>query len=498
MIVKIISFIICFSLLLSKTTPCQTESVEENSLPEQELLRVSEPVESIITDLKEFIPEYIRNENIPGVGIALIYEGKIVWTEGFGVTNTITGEPVTSNTLFEVASCSKVVTAYMALRLVDEDKISIDQSLHSYLTEDWMPPSTYRDSIKLRHVTSHSSGLSKTTEEIMFEPGTAYYYSANGFNLLEEVMEEVSGESFEELAQKLVFKPIGMKNSSFIKLDNLTSYTANGHIHALAPLIIFGILYTVLFFIVLLIGLIIKRVRTKSWKIKRSHIFIVLVITFVILSSALFILLNLVSLLEFAWLLVISGLISLALFLILFYIGRVFILQRFSKRKTLHRILSVAWSLILITGIVYISANIVNLPVPSWTDYDASPAGTLRTSAQELAMFMIELSDPQFLSTETVDYLRTPQIKLSDNLSWGMGPGILHSEQGYALWQWGQHVDFQTIMIIYPEYKFGVVVCTNNDLLNPDVALEIAHRALGGLEEPLRMAIHLQYDYKEQ
>jgi hypothetical protein len=53
-------------------------------------------------------------------------------------------------------------------------------------------------------------------------------------------------------------------------------------------------------------------------------------------------------------------------------------------------------------------------------------------------------------------------------------------------------------MIIYPEHEFGIVVCTNNDLLNPDVAVEIAHRAIGGCIEPLRMAIHLQYDYKEQ
>ena len=141
--------------------------------------------------------------------------------------------------------------------------------------------------------------------------------------------------------------------------------------------------------------------------------------------------------------------------------------------------------------------KINNIPVPKKTNYDTMPSGTIRTSAQELALFLIEISNPQFLKTETAEHLRTPQVKLSNNLAWGMGPGILYSEQGYALWQWGQHIDFQSIMIIYPEHEFGVVVCTNSDLLNPDVAVEIAHHALGGIIEPIRKAIHLEYNYRK-
>jgi hypothetical protein len=53
-------------------------------------------------------------------------------------------------------------------------------------------------------------------------------------------------------------------------------------------------------------------------------------------------------------------------------------------------------------------------------------------------------------------------------------------------------------MIIYPESKSGVVVCTNNDLLNPDVALEIAQRALGENFNTIRKAIHLNYDFSKK
>ena len=78
-----------------------------------------------------------------------------------------------------------------------------------------------------------------------------------------------------------------------------------------------------------------------------------------------------------------------------------------------------------------------------------------------------------------------------------MGQGIFYGEQDYALWQWGQHIDFQSVMIIYPQSGFGIVVCTNSDLFNPDVALEIAQRALGVNIDTVRAAIHLRYDYSQ-
>ena len=222
--------LILFAVVLFEVVFSQ-DMTESNTPFKQELpLRFSEPLDTIITDLEIFIPNYMKNENIPGVQIALIQDGIIAWTEGFGVKNTITRKPVTSNTLFEVASLSKVVTAYMALKLVDEGEISLAKPLHNYLSKEWLPPSAYRDSIKLNHVLSHSSGIPKISKDIMFKPGTAYYYSANGFNLVKEVMEEVTEESFEELAQRLVFKPFGMKSSSFVKQDKLVQLAANGHL----------------------------------------------------------------------------------------------------------------------------------------------------------------------------------------------------------------------------------------------------------------------------
>ncbi len=453
-------------------------------------------IDSIVTDLRKFIPKFLKDRHVPGVGISIVSNGQVVFTDGFGYANSITKVPVTSKTLFEVASISKVFTAYIALRLVDEGKLSLNKSLFSYLSKEWMPYSIYQDSVKLNHVLSHSSGLSKTTREILFKPGSAYFYSANGFNLVKDVMEEVTGETLEELAQRLVFHPLGMKNSSFILKEELLTVTANGHLHAIFPVALFGAMFLVLYFIIFLVGLLISRLLTKSWKLRTIHITAFIILSSVIVICTLFILLGKSSLSEFATITVFAGLAALIVFLILFFFSRLLII-RFVHKKVYQRIFYLLTGLLFIGIIVFISMKVINLPVPSRSDYEPSAAGTLRTSPDELALFMIEIANPKFLKAETAELLRTPQIKLDENLSWGMGPGIFYSERGYALWQWGQHIDFQSIMVVYPESNSGVVVCTNNDLLNPDVALEIAQHILGRNLESIRSAIHLKYDYRK-
>lgn len=460
-------------------------------------LRGSDKVDSIISDLRKFIPVYQNDESIPGVSVALVYDSAIAWTEGFGFANSITKRPVDTNSLFEIASVSKVVTAYIALRLVDEDKLSLNKPLHSYLSDEWMPHSAYRDSIKLSHVLSHSSGLRKASREIVFEPGTAYLYSANGLALLQDVMEEVTGETLEELAQRLVFQPLGMKNSSFVLKDELLPFVASGHIHATVIVALFGGLLLVNYLIIFLTGLLINRVIKKSWKLRRSRIVIMMLLTVSVVAGVLLFVFGKSSLMEFAYVTLFAGFICLVLFFILYYPLRLLVLKVVAGKGN-QRLLSVLWALLLMAIIILVSLKIINVPVPSWPAYEARSAGTIRTSPGELALFMIELANPRLLEPETAEFLRTPQIKLDEDLSWGMGPGIYYPAEGYALWQWGQHIDFQTIMIIYPESGLGVVVCTNSDLLNPDVALEIAGIALGGDMETIRAAIHLEYDYSAE
>jgi len=495
---KILSWLTWFTLVLGTATYSQVATLAATPSWQEVPLRLSEPVETIIADLENYIPGYMREAGIPGVAIALIRDGEIVWTEGFGVVNTITAKPVTPETLFEVASNSKVVSAYIALRLVDQGKLSLDRPLNDYLAEPWLPPSEYRDTITLRHVVSHSSGLSKTGRKSLFAPGRGYYYSAGGLHYLQAVIEQVTGRPFEDIAQEMVFMPLGMSSSSFINHDGITSRTANGHIRAIIPFLLFVVPYMVSLVIVGFLGLLILRIRTGRWRPTRLMAVVVFAVGFVLSLLPAFILIGKIGWLEFAWLIALCGLILAVAFVLVLLAGRTIILRLSPDRPRQQIVVTIVWAVLIVVGFCIIASKITNLPVPKWTAVPANAAGSLRATAGDMATFLIELSNPQFLSAETARQLQTSQIRLSRVLWWGLGPGIQRSQQGDALWQWGQHIDFQSVMIIYPEHGFGVFVCTNNDLLNPDVALKIAHRALGGKFKPIYRAIHLEFNYREK
>ncbi len=283
---KVTPFITSLVLLIAMVAIVQAAPLARPAQQESPL-RLSEPVEAVVADLERYIPEYMRQENIPGVAIALIRDGEMVWTEGFGVANGLTRQPVTPETLFEVASNSKVVTAYIALRLVDQGVLSLDAPLNAYLPEPWLPASEYRDAITLRHVLSHSSGLGHgtTSRENLFAPGRGYSYSAVGFQYLQAVIEQVTGESLEQVAQELVYTPLGMSSSSFVNRAEFTPRTANGHLNAILPALLFAVPYVVSLVIVGLFGLVILRIRTGQWRPARRMTISTLLVMFGLKSA---------------------------------------------------------------------------------------------------------------------------------------------------------------------------------------------------------------------
>jgi len=455
------------------------------------------PVEEVISDMQSFIPAYMQEQSIPGVAIALIRHNKIVWTEGYGVTNTLTRQPVRPDTLFEIASNSKVVTAYIALRLVDQGILSLDEPLNAYLDEPWMPYSEYRDAVTLRRVLSHTSGLGHITlgRELRFEPGSGYSYSAIGFSYTQAVIEHVTGKPFEQLAQEMVFEPLGMSSSSFVNRSDLVPRTANGHMHAGIPVSLFLIPFLVCGLLIGLVGLIIQRIRTKRWYLAWKARLMILAITYVITSLLFIVFLGEVGFPELAWLVLISGLAVVVTFVLALYAGRWILVRILPGKRSLQIFLTLVWCVFIAAGMGAIVLSIENLPVPKNAPVEADSAGTMRSTAGDLAKFMIELADPQYLSAEWSEQLRTPQVWLHEDLAWGLGPGIQYSGEDYMLWQWGQALDFMSVMIINPKLGSGVVVFTNSDLLNPDVAINIAHRALGGKMESIRRATHLEFNY---
>ena len=179
--------------------------------------------------------------------------------------------------MFEVASIRKVVTAYTALCLVERGELSLDDPLNAYLTEPWLPPSDYADSITLRHLASHSSGLSDgvippVDKSIAFEPGSDFLYSGVGALYIQEAIEQVTGKSLEDAAHEAVFEPLGMSSSTFANEADVLPRMANGHMGYILPLLAFVVPFGVILIGIGLIGMVVLRIRTGQWRLTRKMV----------------------------------------------------------------------------------------------------------------------------------------------------------------------------------------------------------------------------------
>src|ERR1700693_4242634 len=106
------------------------------------------------------LADRMKELKVPGVGIAVIHQGKIEWASGFGV-RTLGGASVTADTLFQAASISKPLSAMAALHLVEEGKLSLDKDINVYLKSWKLPsdPANAEKPITLRELLTHTAGI---------------------------------------------------------------------------------------------------------------------------------------------------------------------------------------------------------------------------------------------------------------------------------------------------------------------------------------------------
>ena len=213
------------------------------------------PTESFTAYLNKRVPKLMERYDIPGISLALVKEGKIVWTQAYGYTDIGTGRKMTANTVMRAQSISKSVTAWGIMKLTEEGKLNLDDPIVRYL-KDWkFPESEYpANKVTIRQLLSHTSGLplgdvfaiyspeepkpslreSLTHSAIhVKEPGSGFSYSNVGYNLLELLIEEVTGRDFSEYMKNEILSPLGMPNAAFVWSESIKppvpkGYTLNG------------------------------------------------------------------------------------------------------------------------------------------------------------------------------------------------------------------------------------------------------------------------------
>jgi CubicO group peptidase (beta-lactamase class C family) len=179
-----------------------------------------------------FIEAYIDFYEIPGVSLAIIEDGKIAYHNNYGVQNTYTQEPIDDNTIFEAASITKPVFAFAVMRLVEKGIIDLDKPLHQYLPFEEIEYDERYKKITARMVLSHKTGLPNWRSgkmELLFEPGTEFGYSGEGFEYLKRVVEKITAKEIVEIINDEVLTPLELKNIHFEKSDYLFKMVAHGH-----------------------------------------------------------------------------------------------------------------------------------------------------------------------------------------------------------------------------------------------------------------------------
>ncbi|MCW8997458.1 MAG: beta-lactamase family protein, partial [Kangiellaceae bacterium] len=190
------------------------------------------------------IEERMKHHGVPGVSVAVIKDFKVHWVKTYGITDKETGQPVTENTLFQAGSISKPVAAYGALKLVEQNRLGLDEPVNKKLVSWKIPENdfTKKRPVALKHLLNHSGGLTvhgfpgysvdapvPTIRQILdgqepantaavrvdMEPETQMRYSGGGYTVLQQLVIDVTKKDYPQTMNELVLGPIKMQRSTY-------------------------------------------------------------------------------------------------------------------------------------------------------------------------------------------------------------------------------------------------------------------------------------------
>jgi CubicO group peptidase (beta-lactamase class C family) len=198
--------------------------------------------------IDDFVKAEMKRQNVPGVVFGIMQDGKLIRSEAYGMADVELNVPVKKDTLFEIGSVTKQFTSMLTMMLVDEGKLSLDDTVGKHMPN---APKTWQP-IKVRNLLYQSSGLpeyvfvdgivkghSFSPEGFLenvgkvpldFEPGTTFAYSNTNYYLMALVVEKAGGKSWEEQLTEKIFKPLGMNSSRVLHQYEIVPNRAHGYL----------------------------------------------------------------------------------------------------------------------------------------------------------------------------------------------------------------------------------------------------------------------------
>ncbi len=193
-----------------------------------------------VTELAVFLnttmAEQLENYGIAGATVAVVKDGKLFYAHGYGYADVEHKTPVDANTsMFQIGSITKLFTWTAVMQLVQEGKIDLHADVNTYL-KDFKIPAAYPQPVTMEHLMTHTAGfeeqpvgqgvsnpadikplgtvLAQTVPGRVWPPGQVWSYSNWGTDLAGYVVQEVSGEPFDQYLQRHIFTPLDMNNTT--------------------------------------------------------------------------------------------------------------------------------------------------------------------------------------------------------------------------------------------------------------------------------------------
>jgi len=208
-------------------------------------------LDSILDAYDTYVEDFIQERNIPGVAIAVVINNRIAYIKGFGVKNIEEDESIGIHSVFRIASVSKGFASILTGLLVKAGNLSWDDKVIKYLPDFSLQDSTATKNLTIRHVLSHTSGLTPHAYDNLIEAnipfdkiikrlkevnvhcpvGECYGYQNTVYSLISEIIRSATGIQYIELMQQKLIQPLAMQDVSFSKSKLLeTENRADPHI----------------------------------------------------------------------------------------------------------------------------------------------------------------------------------------------------------------------------------------------------------------------------
>lgn len=235
--------IICFSmiLILFSIAFAQNSPIIKNS-----------QVQAKITLFESWVEAQMKYYNLPGLTMGIIYDQELIWKKGFGFADLKKKTPVTPQSIFRIASITKLFTSTAIMQLRDAGKLRLDDPVKKYLP--WFKIKhrfPEAPDITIRHFLTHTSGIpgeaafpywtdrnfptieqiikALPNQETIFPPETKFKYSNLAMALLGQIVVAASGEEYESYIQNHILKPLEMNSTSVILTDKEKNKSVTGY-----------------------------------------------------------------------------------------------------------------------------------------------------------------------------------------------------------------------------------------------------------------------------